>query len=394
VTIQTAWCVAAADAAGFDVPDRLATDVFENLVKIATRTIRSDAPSTLRTTALLVATLFEGFDAPPLEAAADELYLTRDTLPGEARAMLAVAMTFLEMDEAKRAQLIAEFPKETTDIAFDPRTFSSGKRAEAMMLWARLLNAPESATAPIQKQIESLLDQAPNLSTQENLWLLIVFESMVEQAKAPKIPATVRPTPDDISGNTTAVAWNAVDMTKLASFAASGLPNAPLSYVLNARYRKGDPSEATAKVANGMSVERVVKNLTDPSRDGSEAHPFRLGDQIAISYRFTADKPQAFVALEDMIPAGLEVVNPNLPAIAEYYPGVSFSSTAALSHSEMRDQQTNLYFDDVPAGAHEFAVLARATAAGGFVWPATQIVPMYDSRVFGRSPSSRCVVVP
>jgi uncharacterized protein YfaS (alpha-2-macroglobulin family) len=37
-------------------------------------------------------------------------------------------------------------------------------------------------------------------------------------------------------------------------------------------------------------------------------------------------------------------------------------------------------------------VLARATAAGTFIWPATQISPMYDSRFFGRSASSECNV--
>ena len=36
--------------------------------------------------------------------------------------------------------------------------------------------------------------------------------------------------------------------------------------------------------------------------------------------------------------------------------------------------------------------LARATAAGTFRWPATQVVPMYDSRFSGLSPSSVCVV--
>jgi uncharacterized protein YfaS (alpha-2-macroglobulin family) len=64
------------------------------------------------------------------------------------------------------------------------------------------------------------------------------------------------------------------------------------------------------------------------------------------------------------------------------------ANAASLSHSEIRDRQTNLYFDDLSAGSSSYTVLARATASGTFIWPATQITPMYDSRFFGRSPSS------
>jgi len=63
-----------------------------------------------------------------------------------------------------------------------------------------------------------------------------------------------------------------------------------------------------------------------------------------------------------------------------------------LSYSEIRDRSTLLYFDTVDPGTGTYSVLARATAAGTFCWPATQVAPMYDSRFSGLSPSSLCVV--
>ncbi|HEV8618235.1 MAG TPA: hypothetical protein VGQ70_01965, partial [Candidatus Udaeobacter sp.] len=63
-----------------------------------------------------------------------------------------------------------------------------------------------------------------------------------------------------------------------------------------------------------------------------------------------------------------------------------------LSYSEMRDRSTLLYFDTFDPGSGTYSVLARATAAGTFRWPATQVVPMYDSRFSGLSPSSLCVI--
>jgi uncharacterized protein YfaS (alpha-2-macroglobulin family) len=58
----------------------------------------------------------------------------------------------------------------------------------------------------------------------------------------------------------------------------------------------------------------------------------------------------------------------------------------------MRDRAALLYFDIVDPGSSTYSVLARATAAGVFRWPATQVAPMYDSRFSGLSPSSLCVV--
>ena len=66
--------------------------------------------------------------------------------------------------------------------------------------------------------------------------------------------------------------------------------------------------------------------------------------------------------------------------------------TAWLSFSEMRDRQTNLFFDELPAGEQGYAILARATAAGTFSWPSTQMTPMYDARYYARTAPSQCVV--
>jgi uncharacterized protein YfaS (alpha-2-macroglobulin family) len=91
----------------------------------------------------------------------------------------------------------------------------------------------------------------------------------------------------------------------------------------------------------------------------------------------------------------LEVVNPNLALVGKFFelPATDpHDRLLNLSHSEMRDRSTLLYFDTVNPGSATYSVLARATAAGTFRWPATQVEPMYDSRFSGLSPSSICVV--
>jgi uncharacterized protein YfaS (alpha-2-macroglobulin family) len=116
---------------------------------------------------------------------------------------------------------------------------------------------------------------------------------------------------------------------------------------------------------------------------------------MLITYRMNTRKLQNFVALEDSLPAGVEVVNPNLALVGKFYqlPAPDpRDRLLGLSYSEMRDRSALLYFDIVEPGSGTYSILARATAAGTFRWPATQVAPMYDSRFSGLSPSSVCIV--
>jgi alpha-2-macroglobulin len=396
VTIQTAWCVNQAAGAGFEVPERLSSELSEALQNIVAGQTRLSP--TLRAFALFVLSnpgppgrAFGGQATSDVaSSAANELFLQRDKLTGEGLAMLAIAMHNLGIERDKQQVLVNELPKEFSTISFNPETFSSGTRTEALCGWARLLIDPEKASNVLRDRLLKLAESSASLSTQENLWLLVTLKAMLK-ADPPAQLVTINPKPETLSANASSAGWSKQDLARLGDFAVTGLKPGG-SFVLRAEYRTA--AKQTTPVAQGMKIDRVIRNLTEPSRDGSARAPFRLGDQILISYRFSTEKPQSYVAVEDMIPAGLEVVNPNLDLFGKFYslPTEAGTKTADLSHSEIRDQQTNLYFDELPSGSWTYDVLARATAEGTFVWPATQISPMYDSRFFGRSASSECNV--
>ena len=299
-------------------------------------------------------------------------------------------MNNLGIEQERQRLLVDELPKEFGNIEFNAESFSSGARTEALCTWARFLVDPAQVSGPFRDRLLRLTESSASLSTQENLWLLVAFKAMMKTTAVTSITG-ITPKPETLSANASAAGWNKRDLAKLADFTVNGLKPGG-SFVLKAEFRTAE--RQTKPVTQGLKIDRIVKNLTNPSRDGSASAPFRLGDQVLISYRFSSERPQSYLALEDMIPAGLEVVNPNLALFAKFYslPAESGVETAYLSHSEVRDQQTNLYFDDLPSGSRSYSVLARATAAGSFIWPATQISPMYDSRFFGRSASSECNV--
>ena len=167
----------------------------------------------------------------------------------------------------------------------------------------------------------------------------------------------------------------------------------PISFLMQADYRL--PQLDTPRVDRGFRVERIVRDLSDPGRKGTSAAPWRIGDQLLVTYRIFTMKQQYYVALEDSLPAAFETVNPDLAQIGKFFelPAPDPNDfLLELSHSEMRDRSTFLYFDSVPPGPGVYSILVRVTAAGTFRWPQTQVSPMYDSRFSGLSASSVCVV--
>lgn len=392
VTIQAAWCALAAEQAGFEIPERVAGELPEALNRILKRQSARPTSQTLRAFALFVLTSMQQEFDENLQASAEDIYLHRDQLTGEGRAVLALSFHKMNVAADKQSQLVSELPTTFAGIDFNPETFASATRTEALCTWARLVITPDADPTALRQRLDKLMESSASLSTQENLWLLVAFDALLEVSKKTAMPSGVRPHPAFRSTNGTAVSWTGEDLAKLADFTATGLPRGEGSFVLQAAYRTSE--RLPAAESQGMNLARVVKNLTDPKRTGSPNAPIKLGDELLISYRFSTDKPQSYLALEDSLPAGLEVLNPNLAMIGRLYtlPPEDGVQTAELSFSEMRDQQTNLYFDEVSKGLWSYAVLARATAVGRFIWPATQLTPMYDSRFHARTAASECVI--
>src|SRR5439155_1333377 len=82
-------------------------------------------------------------------------------------------------------------------------------------------------------------------------------------------------------------------------------------------------------------------------------------DQLLITYRLNTRKLQNFVALEDSLPAGVEVVNPNLALVGKFYqlpPVDPKDRFLGLSYSEMRDRAALLYFDTVDPGSGTYSI--------------------------------------
>lgn len=391
VSVMAAWSLREAENAGITAPPALKQKLFAALDKIVTG---QEARAGLLERCLALMVVADNHDAKAYGAVAEDLYLKRDRLTDEARAMLALAMDDLRIMPRETAQLLKEIAKPPAERAFDPRTFASTTRAEALTTLSLARIVPDSPQLkPRRDRLDKLMDSAASLSTQENLWLLLAFKALHQaHPPSPLADPAIAPAPVLVSKNRTGVAWTNHDLARLSAFAVTGLPgHAPLSALLTAEYRSSAPEQD--RTDRGLRIERVVRNLTEPKRDGSTEAPFKLGDQLLVTYRLLSRNVQNYVALEDLLPAGLETVNPDLELVAKTYRlPAQEGIVLELSHSELRDKSTCLYFDRVEPGVASYSVLAHATTAGSFRWPATQAYPMYDSRFTGLSAASLCEI--
>ncbi|MEP6604387.1 MAG: alpha-2-macroglobulin family protein, partial [Spartobacteria bacterium] len=389
VTCEAFWAVNESVNGGFEAPEGLRDKLAAALKKIANgQTVTT--PFT-KCFALFVLTQYEKEE--DLAAVSQEVYLRRNEAGGEGRALLAIALHRQNIMAREKEQLLKEIEAPVKERAFDPRTFTSMTRAEAIIALAFETVAPKYFIGERKKRVRNrmltLMDSSAALSTQENLWLLLTFKSMIGAENVQPLEAAEPP--GTLSKNRCSAAW--LDRKIDNQLSVNGLNKVAMTFLMKAEFSLD--ALDTERVDRGFRLERVVKNMSDAKRTGAADSPFKIGDQVLITYRINTRKKQNYVALEDSLPAGLETVNPNLALIGKFFelPAEDQNNhVLALSHSEMRDRATLLYFDDFEPGSGTYSVLARATAAGTFRWPATQVYPMYDSRFSGLSPSSVCVI--
>jgi len=152
---------------------------------------------------------------------------------------------------------------------------------------------------------------------------------------------------------------------------------------------------------HGFEVERRYEAIDDPAdvqrlQDGS--WQIRAGARIAVQLTMIATASRYHVALVDPLPAGLEVINPDLTpsAIPPNNPRPlergSWWWGPWYQHQNLRDNRVEAFTALLPGGVYSYRYEARATTPGEFVVPPAKAEEMYQPETFGRSASDRVVV--
>ena len=174
-------------------------------------------------------------------------------------------------------------------------------------------------------------------------------------------------------------------------------------YGLNLRYVT--PARDIEALNRGFAVSHRYSLLDEPGKAIASAS---IGDVVRVTVTVVAPADRVFAKVEDLLPAGLEPIDPQLNTVS---PGLrerlwadrwEARRRSAASYRryytrwdqvDLRDDRLVLRADLLPQGVHEYVYYARATTPGDFFVAPAHAEEAFFPEVFGRSDSGRFSVV-
>jgi hypothetical protein len=290
----------------------------------------------------------------------------------------------------------------------------SDRRTDAILLDAMIRDTPNSELIP--KLVNGLLAQRKEGkwdNTQENVFVLLALDDYFNTYESQ--------TPDFVAriwlgetyagshiyhGYTSESQATIIPMHYLVE--GKDLQNLIISkegvgrlyYRMGLRYA---PTDLTmAPVDMGFVVNRVYQAVDHPedvNQDADGVWHIKAGAQVRVQLTLTADNRRYHVALVDPLPAGLEIVNPDL-AVSSSNAATSGDPAKQIyrwwqpwyEHQNMRDERAEAFTSLLWEGTYQYSYLTRATTPGRFITPPAKAEEMYTPEVFGRSASNIVII--
>ncbi len=370
--------------------------------------------------------------------------LLNDSDPSKARALVSSAgledlslesvgwLLFVLTDDPASQETVEEMRRflnnRVTETAGAPTVVSgysdgdylllhSSRRADAVLLEALVVDQPDSDL--ITKLVRGLLGQRKAGrwgNTQENVWVLLAMDRYFNtfEPQTPDYVARIWLGGQYAGGHT--FAGRSAEKVELglpmafvwqSAIGAEGdLPlilqkdgQGRLYYRLGLRYAPADLRLDAAD--HGFSVERVYEAVDDPEdvrRDGDGVWHIRAGARVRVRLTMAAPARRVHVALVDPLPAGLEILNPDLAVSGDVLQDPNGSRAGRwwwrnwYQHQNLRDERAEAFTSYLWAGVHGYSYMARATTPGAFVAPPAKAEEMYAPETFGRSGTDWVVV--
>jgi alpha-2-macroglobulin len=296
-------------------------------------------------------------------------------------------------------------------------TLSSDRRTDAILLEALILDNPDHDLIP--KVVNGLLAHQVKgrwNNTQENVFVLLAMDRYFDtyEAQTPDFVARIWlgegfAGEHIFQGRTTDRLETEIPMQYLVREMPAGSDiiiskDGPgrLYYRLGLRYAPGDLNLPALDM--GFVVQRIYEAVDDPGdvRLGEDGVWYiKAGARVRVRLTMVADSRRYHVALVDPLPAGLEILNPELAITGSTPPDPDSAGPSYhwwwwwwnwYEHENLRDERAEAFTPLLWDGVHEYTYIARATTPGTFVVPPAKAEEMYSPEVFGRSAGDIVVV--
>jgi len=141
--------------------------------------------------------------------------------------------------------------------------------------------------------------------------------------------------------------------------------------------QSGVPLAAPADASHGISIKRRYLTM-----DGKEIphNVIRTGDLVLVELTLKSSVPEHGLAIEDMLPAGLEIENAHLSTAAKEEDNSTTTTDFRrfeAARTDVRDDRM-VIIGSMPVATAQWTYLARAVTPGIYVLPPVRVEAMYD----------------
>ena len=346
----------------------------------------------------------------------NQLYAKRDQVPYLAKAYLVKAAKLLNFDALAAKNLAAEIMTQArfspTQLHFEdaepmPWIHNSGVKTTAVMLDALL--AAQGGFPGDEKAVKWLTTERKAKgrwrTTAENSWSLRAFESFYRryEKEEPDFKAVVSVEEDKIRelmqeqflGRSLGSVEKTFDFPVVfgegekAKLLFSKVGTGRLYYTLRMGFV---PAKRDVPASEGYEISREIKPM-----DGGTA--FKAGARAIVTVTVKTPQDRTFVAVNDPVPAGFEVVNTAFAVeSAEDARALEKKSGrggdwGGFERAERYDDRMLIFADYLTAGEHKYSYIVQATVPGVYYSPASLVEGMYEPEVFGRTAGSTIEIV-
>lgn len=154
------------------------------------------------------------------------------------------------------------------------------------------------------------------------------------------------------------------------------------------------PAGKAPPVISGLSITRTISPTEESDQTHFNSSNLRVGELLKVTVTVRCNQDITFTAINDPIPAGCEVIDPELNTgdreIAIKH--TLWDGPSGLSHREFRDSRVLLFADDMRAGEYQFSYILKPITVGKFLWPAPFVEAMYYPEFYGRGEEATVIV--
>jgi len=151
---------------------------------------------------------------------------------------------------------------------------------------------------------------------------------------------------------------------------------------------------------------RGADNPADVTRGADGNWHIRAGARVRVKLELVSRSARTHVALIDPVPAGLQILNPELATTPKDLDpqAIKEAESAGIDvpaeswypswfdHQNLHHDRAEAFASQLQGGVYQYSYLAKATTVGSFVAPPSRAEQVYAPETFGRTATDRVVI--